>query len=186
LTGIEMTTVGSGYALPSVSAARYASGPQVCQRNNRPASSDASAAKSVHFNTVHNCQQLDADRPPPRLSNIDEAPGQAITSSTAAGVGQSLPASYRYHGMSADPHKPAAIIQPSTPTATINRHYAVQPRTLYRPGLDTQPVATVCRSDGGGDHGCPGNGPRSLRPQCTISDDSCVSTPASRLRHYCV
>ena len=187
-----MTTVGGGYSLPSVSA--IYSGLSVCQRNNnRPGSIDA-AVKSVHFNTVHNCEQLAADRAPPRgtqLSNVDEdlqGPGLTTSPLTAANVGQSLPASYRCRSMLDDSHKPmtppALIQQPSTPTATINRHYAVQPRTLYRPGVNSQPAVAVCRNDG-----CPGsvgNGPHSLSPQCTISDDGCVSTPASRLRHYCV
>ena len=187
MTGIPMTTVDGSYGLPSASA-RYG-GPVVGQTGSRPAPSDA-AVKAVHFNTVHNCEQLAADRAPPRgsqLSNVDEdlqGPGLNTSPLTAGSVGQSLPASYRCRNVSAD----AAQIQPSTPTATINRHYAVQPRTLYRPGLNTQPAATVCRNDGG-DHGCPGpigNGPYSLSPQCTISDDRCLSTPTSRIRHYCV
>ena len=185
-----MTTVGSGYGLPSASV--RCGGATVCPRNNRTGCADV---KSVHFNTVHSCEQLAADRAPLRaaqLSNVDEdlqGPGLTASSLTAAGVGQSLPASYRCRSVATDSNSPlTAEAMPSTPTATINRHYAAQPRTLYRPGLDTQPTITMCRN-GGGDHGCPslvGNGPQSLSPQCTVSDDGCVSTPASRIRHYCV
>ena len=189
-----MTTVGSVHGLPSVSARH--SGPTVCQRSDHP---DA-LVKSVHFNTVHNCEQLAADRAPPRgtasrLSNVDEdlqEPAGLTTSPlTAANVGQSLPASYRCrNNMTGDSQKPVtALVHPSTPTATINRYYAAQPRTLYAPGVGTQPAATVCRNGGGGE-GCPvpiiSNGPHSLGTQCTVSDDSCASPPSSRLRHYCV
>jgi len=188
-----MTTVGSGYSLPSVSA-RY-NAPIICQRNDHPGSLD-STVKSVHFNTVHNCEQLAANRAPPRgvspLTDVDEdpqGPGLNTSSLTAANVGQSLPASYRCpRSMTDNSHKPlTALVEPSTPIATINRYYSAQPRTIYPSGLGTQTAVTVCRN-GGGD-GCPGliaNGPHSLGPQCTVTDDGCVSTPASRLRHYCV
>ena len=170
LTGIQMATVGSGHSQPLVSA-RYG-GPTVCQRNNqRPGCSDP-GVKSVHFNTVHNCEQLTPNNAAPHLCNLDEEPGLTTSPLT---VGQSLPASYRCRNIPAD----AGQINP---TATINRHYAAQPRTIYHPGVDTHP--TVCRGDG-----CSGsivNGPHSLSPQCTVSDDACMSTPASRLRHYCV
>jgi len=168
------------------------SGPTFYPRSNQPVSSDA-AVKSVHFNTVHNCQQLAAVRAPrgSPLLNVDEdleGPGLATTSLTSAGIGQSLPASYRCRNATAESPQPMAVqAQPSTPTATINRHYAVQPRTLYRPGLESQPATTV---SGGAVSGCPmstANGPHlSLSPQCTMSDSGCVSPPTTRLRHYCV
>jgi len=188
-----MTTMGSGYGVPSVTA-RY-SGPTVCQRSDHSGSSDPTAVKSVHFNTVHNCEQLAADRAPPRytqLSKVDEdppqAPGLTTPSLTAADVGQSLPASYRCRSATADPSRPAAAqVLPSTPTATINRYYAAQPRTLYPSGLGTPPAATVCRDGGEGGLVSIGSRAHILSPQCSVSDGvGANSPPASRLRHYCV
>ena len=189
-----MTTIGGGHGLP-VAVSGRCGGPPTCQRGSHPVSSDA-IAKSVHFNTVHNCEQLQAAERAPcgggyrQLPNVDEdplEPGLTTSPLTAGSVGQSLPASYRCRSTPADS---AQIQPPSTPTATINRHYAVQPRTLYRPGVNAaQPAATLCRN-GAGAQGCPGpiisGVPTSLSPQCTVSDDGCVSTPAPRLRHYCV
>jgi len=188
LTGIQLTTVaGGGVGLPAVTA--MYSGPAAYPRSIH-CSDAAAVVKSVQFNTVHNCEQL--SRAPPSggspLRNVDEdlteGPGLAAT---AQAPGQSLPASYRCRGAT----EAGVQAQASTPTATINRHYAVQPRTLYRPSADSQPgAATACRDWPGA--GCPtaasmtiGNGPL-LSPQCTMSDSGCVSPPTTRLRHYCV
>jgi len=183
-TGIPMTTVVSDHCVPPVTA-QY-NGPTPYQRTSQPGPSDP-LVKSVHFNTVHNCQQLGTSDRAPRatqLSDIDE--DMTTTSLTAACIGQSLPASYRSRSSTGD----LVQAQPSTPTATINRHYAVQPRTAYRPGLDSQAPATVCHNNTAGGPGCRsgivGNGPRSVSPQCTVSDNGCVSPPTTRLRHYCV
>jgi len=192
LTGIQLTTVGGSPGMPAV-AATY-SGPTVYARGTHPFCSDA-AVKSVHFNTVHNCEQLGAARAPrgsPLVEHLEGA-GLASTSLTpaAGGVGQSLPASYRSRGATGDSPGPSPVhAQPSTPTATINRHYAVQPRALGRPGLDAQPPATTaCRGSAGAVPGCPASmvSGQHLSAQCTVSDSGCVSPPTTtRLRHYCV
>jgi len=182
LLGIPMSTIGSPYGLPT----RYASGPPACQRGSRPCGVSDSGVKSVHFNTVHNCQQLSVtDARETQLSDVHDAPGMT----TSASVGQkSLPASYRYNILPTESQCSPAM---STPTATISRHYAVQPRTFYKPRLDPQTTtaATLCRQDDSCGHALIANGlpSHSLSPQCTISDDGCtLSTTGSRLRHYCV
>ena len=182
VTGIQLTTVVGCPAMPPVTG--LYSVPSVYPRPTHP-----DTAKSVHFNTVHNCQQLAtaAPRPPPNVDDDDlEGPGLGVSASPTAAVGHSLPASYR--SRTAADSTPVVQAQPSTPTATINRHYAVQPRTVYRPppGLDSsQPVPAS-----GAVPGCPltssVNGPQAS-PRCTVSEDGCVSpAPTTRLRHYCV
>jgi len=174
LTGIPMTPLAGGGGGYSLSSARY-------PNHHATSSSDPVVVKSVHFNTVHNCHQLTGggDRSPaPGTPTTQETPAGGLTQATTPTplvVGQSLPASYRLYRT--DPH--------SSPTATISRHYAAQPRTIYPPG-------TVCpRAAAGGAEGevCPDGvgSPHTVSPQCTVSDNGCVSPPpTSRLRHYCV
>jgi len=186
-TTSKLSGVGSGVGGTGSSS--------IYQRPNQinATSSDAAGnARSVHFNTVHNCQQLATDDAAPRRCQlptlVDEA-APPSTSDAASATAHSLPASYRCRsdGVPVDHPLRPVTPQPSTPTATINRHYAaVQPRTLYRPAPDSAPSGPTafCRGD---PPRCVGNGPLAVSPQCTVSDNGCVSpAPTSRLRHYCV